>query len=370
MSAAVTWGPLAGVGQIIGLEIKIRPLDYDHKLSCPPEIGVEPWWASTIVEMPISRSVNSTIHFTCKGELMKASLAVNQTIRIKSGNITCDNSSGSPSWANMTHLPCQLTCPANYNLSANGSFCYNFTQVESQNGILGASLICKKDNASLGLISSMADTSLAKLNTEYYTAHIVVNGTIRPPLPNNNSEQVLNNEQCITLIGSEGGDLAEWDFSSCYGRNSLKAFCTLPAYCPEGFTSYRGLCYIVVNNYSPLDSFPDALVSCHSEGAGLAYPESRDTLKFLVGLIKTSGIINGTYSTKDEVNVLIGLNDIDENWSLHGIYNPDEYIINAAGKSDKKKHYRYLSGPLADSKNMTLKHSLLFAEADIHGANS
>lgn len=57
-----------------------------------------------------------------------------------------------------------------------------------------------------------------------------------------------------------------------------------PAYCPAGYSVFRGMCYKLVT----ASDHKEALVACNAESAALAYPEEPDVLFFLSALFRVS----------------------------------------------------------------------------------
>ncbi|XP_047493512.1 uncharacterized protein LOC125042089 [Penaeus chinensis] len=202
-------------------------------------------------------------------------------------------------------------------------------------------------NASLALVKNIGDVSTALPDKFYYTAHnFRGDPDFRPTVPSimglacTTDCQVTADQECVVVSGN-----GTYRLQSCTDPNT-RYVCMTPPYCPDGYSEYKGQCYKAIPSEV---SVWYNLEDCAAEGADLAYPETMDTVQFLVDLVRAmEGDINGPLRVNLGTNNILG-------WDLNGTYELSAELLSALGTSDWHAHLTLLPGVDA---NFTLETDL------------
>ncbi|KAK3895000.1 hypothetical protein Pcinc_001293 [Petrolisthes cinctipes] len=119
---------------------RIRPQHLDLAISCPL-LNVLPYtgpgaaglWEGFI---PLSRAPGDLLTYRCLGKYSRPGGGGPQE-----GQVHCQQTDIGPRWNGTLALPCQLTCPANYQLSLDHTTCYLASSDTSPHGVTSASLM-------------------------------------------------------------------------------------------------------------------------------------------------------------------------------------------------------------------------------------
>ncbi|XP_037803961.1 LOW QUALITY PROTEIN: complement receptor type 1-like [Penaeus monodon] len=143
---------------------------------------------------------------------------------------------------------------------------------------------CGAMNSSLALIRDWSDLEGADQQTFYYTGHTFrADPESRPDIPNLANLnctvdcELTSEHKCVTVSGQ-----GIYRFQSCEDGET-KYSCMYPAFCPEGYSPYRGLCYKVI---PAADTFLHSYEECMKEGSDIAFPENVNDIQFLISLVE------------------------------------------------------------------------------------
>ncbi|KAF2347546.1 Fibrinogen alpha/beta/gamma chain C-terminal globular domain [Trinorchestia longiramus] len=124
---SMIWLPLKDDRGITNATMRIRPLEYDQSVACPPTVGWEPYWNTTTGNWTLNRSLSAIITWNCIGNMMLEPMT-----KAASGALECvENSNGSLSWNDTIKLPCHMVCPENFNASYDETRCYHFAAADA-----------------------------------------------------------------------------------------------------------------------------------------------------------------------------------------------------------------------------------------------
>ncbi|XP_066962022.1 uncharacterized protein [Macrobrachium rosenbergii] len=354
-SSDFRWETLPQSEQNLGfIYVSVRPKDFDAESSCPPSIGYNPSWREYIpIEFPPERREGTVIQYRCVDRQDSLDYS-----RVPKNTITCRKNGTTLFWDTIPNFPCGDNCPANYIKLPDRRACLRFSTETATFGITTASLKCSRENATLAKIANSSDMQSAVDGTLYYTAHVgmFTSGPQFEPQPPLDAYITCGDGACnipsealACLIISKNTTASKF-FKNDHRCNDgqISYICELPAKCPTGFSLYRGLCYMVIDSYG--SGYIQALRTCAQRASALAYPESPDVLEFIKKLvwskIQGANYLNGSIPSADlpsSQKVLIGLNNLDGNWSSGYDYKIDATMIAMAGNSTEENYYRYLN---------------------------
>ncbi|XP_042861084.1 uncharacterized protein LOC122246527 [Penaeus japonicus] len=318
-----------------GLTLRVRPRDFDQAVSCPAmDVMDEDWMGAGEFtwegEVTLGRLPGHVIEYTCQGEMMAAGAGGS------AGVVGCEVDAGgglTPSWNSTFEPPCVFTCPDDF-VNSRNTTCYHFSTSAAEKGIVEAARRCGTLGATLAAVSDEADLAGATAPAFYFTGHTLSSLDVATPdlsfLECADSCSASPSSDCVVVNASAR---AAHDCEA----SDAHFVCQVPAYCPAGYTVFRGMCYKLLT----ASDHKEALVACNAESAALAYPEEPDVLFFLSALFRES------ISVTSPKWVMVGLNDAWGNWSGGGLYSPSAELISQALTSDSE-HWRVITIPVAE----------------------
>nr|XP_045587624.1 uncharacterized protein LOC123749571 [Procambarus clarkii] len=359
--STIQWGPLAGY-TIDKVTLWLRPQDYDSENSCQALIEGDPRWTTTEVNMTVSRAPGAVVNYTCIRQFTMEGVeggerSVRGTVECKAGQ-----TGEMPSWNDTLTLPCTVVCPAGWTRSHTEDYCFQFTSSVATHGIVSAVLQCRDVNGSMGVIFDSGYLATALPSQYYFTAHtrmgsVAVNVTpstmVADTLACTANCNATTVEQCLVVSN------ASRKYAKC-NDSTMYSLCMVPAYCPNGYTAYRGLCYRVFNN--SIDNFGAALGACNNETSALAYPQDLDTMNFLSWLVHDAA---AAATITFPADVMVGLNNMWGDWTTASIYNISSGVVSEAEKPSTAPGWRLLTVP----DNLTVAPSFKAAQLSGNGAN-
>ncbi|XP_047484750.1 uncharacterized protein LOC125036310 [Penaeus chinensis] len=179
----IVWKPLEATGKrIVSFVVRVRPLDYDRAVSCPPIVTSEQEWSSVEIKADLDRGSGSRLTYYCPDS--EAPEGTSESPTAPSGKIYCRrDAKGTLAWRPVLDHPCVFRCPENYTETDEGKSCVRFVDSETELGIFGAALVCEAEGASLAPIQSLKELTPITTDRLYYTAHVWSSGSLKPPLP-------------------------------------------------------------------------------------------------------------------------------------------------------------------------------------------
>ncbi|XP_069191903.1 uncharacterized protein [Procambarus clarkii] len=378
----MTWDSLTkDTSQTIrSVALFVRPQDYDADHSCPPEVAMAPWWRNINITFPIVRSAGTVISYQCVGELIMAGNSTTMAERVTEDSTTCVAlTNGTLVWnTSIISPPCRLTCPDNYVKTVDGTSCARFSDDDATYGIVTASLRCRDELASLALLTEYGNHPNIVNNQYYYTAHVRDSLTpFQPPSPSgmnvpcapNETCQLSGRNECYT-VGQAAPITLQGRAQSCF-LNTTRYICRRPAFCPNNYSQYKGLCYNVLDTATYTGVYInrtgdhiEALKHCMADGSSLAYPESLDVLQYLESLVRQKALnsVNIQTSLQETKIAIIGLNQRN-NWTGSGVYAPDPDVVALANITPVEGYkQRYLTVNANPAQGYNLTNALLTDE--------
>ncbi|XP_068200758.1 uncharacterized protein [Palaemon carinicauda] len=148
------WPTLVGL-TIQTATIRMRPSSFDTKTSCPPMIGVfDPSWltdrtmlsvsgeallsrSEISISVPLSRAEGANVTYACNGPFYKEPVSGNTE-----GIIYCIPGADPNTfqWGSEITLPCQGSCPTDFNMALDKASCYYFSDLPEPHGVVGAAM--------------------------------------------------------------------------------------------------------------------------------------------------------------------------------------------------------------------------------------
>ncbi|KAK4329330.1 hypothetical protein Pmani_000364 [Petrolisthes manimaculis] len=373
---------------------RIRPQHLDIVVSCPL-LNVLPYTGPDVVGqwdgfVPLSRAPGDLLTYRCLGEYSRPGGGGPQE-----GQVHCQQTDIGPQWNGSLALPCQLTCPANYQISLDHTTCYLASSDTSPHGVTSASLMCAGLGGSLAVLVNAGDLP-AVLNSsqQYLIAHRASENGTSPPLPAdfNCSQPSCMEEGCVSVTSE--GQYAVQDCSS----SDYHFLCQVPAECPVGWKEQIGLCYLLTNIPAgvAVGRLRWAQEKCEDRGGSLAFPESRDVLAFLAQMAREEEEARTGAPLTTPHTILLGLNDVSKyakrmatgnntqlsisamlrvsdvvsattktsksnslsNFTMDGFFAPDAEVVAEAGSSEEGRHWRELRVGSASTNYTTSLHPI------------